>query len=327
MAAVLPELRVNGYRPHALHAPTRHWGETNCYVDLWIELLHALGCAPEAALGFTAGLDFEGDQFTFFKFPQHDLEQLFGLKALELAIYDSLEDHLLEQVRRGHFVLVEVDGFYLPDTQGVSYQLEHSKTTIGINVFNPAKRRMTYFHNAGYFLAEGDDFDALMRRPAAMADNADLLFPYAEFVKDSGARRSLQGLRETALALTRTHVAARPRTNPLRLFANALDTRGDVMAARPPAFFHKYAFNTLRQLGASFELLGTHISWLNDNGDLRLARAALGCETIAAGAKTLQFQMARAFARKKTQGLSQPLAAMAATYDAIFADLDAALGG
>src|SRR5437764_1654107 len=43
---------------HALHDETRDWPETNCYVDLWIELLAARGFAPEAALGFTLTQDF-----------------------------------------------------------------------------------------------------------------------------------------------------------------------------------------------------------------------------------------------------------------------------
>ena len=31
---------------HALHAPERNWPETNCYVDVWVELLHDLGLDP-----------------------------------------------------------------------------------------------------------------------------------------------------------------------------------------------------------------------------------------------------------------------------------------
>jgi len=34
------------YTPSALHHPDRTFPETNCYVDLWIELLHALGIDP-----------------------------------------------------------------------------------------------------------------------------------------------------------------------------------------------------------------------------------------------------------------------------------------
>ena len=66
------------FAAHPLHDADREWPETNCYVDLWIELLHARGLEPEAMLGFTLRQDFEGDQFTFFKPPLADLEALYG---------------------------------------------------------------------------------------------------------------------------------------------------------------------------------------------------------------------------------------------------------
>ena len=49
--AVLPRLNAGAYRRHALHASERLWVEKNCYVDIWIELLHALGLEPLAAMG------------------------------------------------------------------------------------------------------------------------------------------------------------------------------------------------------------------------------------------------------------------------------------
>ena len=61
------------YQRHRLHTQERSWAETNCYVDIWIELLHAWGFEPIAALPFTVAIDFEGDQWTFFKFPHADL--------------------------------------------------------------------------------------------------------------------------------------------------------------------------------------------------------------------------------------------------------------
>lgn len=61
---------------HALHQGERVWVETNCYVDLWVEMLHGMGFDPRAALAFTVTQDFEGDQFTFFKFPLEDIEQV-----------------------------------------------------------------------------------------------------------------------------------------------------------------------------------------------------------------------------------------------------------
>mgnify|MGYP003344902537 CR=1 FL=1 len=42
-------------------------------------------------LGFTLRQDFEGDQFTFFKPKAADLEALYGLEILELALYEDLE--------------------------------------------------------------------------------------------------------------------------------------------------------------------------------------------------------------------------------------------
>ncbi len=41
------------YVPHPLHTDKREWSETNCYVDLWIEVLNALGLDPVAAAAFT----------------------------------------------------------------------------------------------------------------------------------------------------------------------------------------------------------------------------------------------------------------------------------
>ena len=53
MASVFPGLDPDSHIPHALHAQERMWPETNCYTDLWIEVLNAMGLPPEAMLGFT----------------------------------------------------------------------------------------------------------------------------------------------------------------------------------------------------------------------------------------------------------------------------------
>ena len=131
MIAVFPGLDPAGYKPHALHSSERMWPETNCYVDLWIEVLAAQGLAPEAMLGFTLTQDFEGDQFTFFKVPLEDLEELYDIRVTELAIFDSVESHVAEQIGRGRLCLVEMDSYFMPDTQGVGYRNEHGKTTVG----------------------------------------------------------------------------------------------------------------------------------------------------------------------------------------------------
>ncbi len=182
MNCVLPRLDPANYNQHRLHGPERNWPETNCYIDLWIEVLSSLGLPPEAMLGFTARQDFEGDHFTFFKVPLEDLERLYNIRVTELAIFDDVERHVQAQINRGRMPLVEVDSYWLPDTRGVSYQTTHSKTTIGINALDPANKTIHYFHNAGYFSLSGDDYDGVFGRKNSTEGGVQL-FPYVEFAK------------------------------------------------------------------------------------------------------------------------------------------------
>jgi Domain of unknown function (DUF1839) len=320
MVRAIHGVEIEGYRSHPLHAHDRIWPETNCYVDVWIELLPALGFDPLAALSFTVAQDFEGDHFTFFKFPLEDLALLFGLTVQELAIYDSLESHVSTQVRRGYVPLVEVDGYFLPDTVGTSYRLSHSKTTVGINQIDPKNRTVEYFHGVGYHLAFGEDYDGLFRRFSDIAPDNDTLFPYVEFVKRDPSFQH-GSVSATALVLLRRHLKRRPTTNPFQSFREALYAEADGLFAKPADYFHKYAFNTARQAGANFELLASHLSWLgrHDHSDFD-ACVELATE-LASTAKTFQFQMARAFARKRMTGLEPLLDRMASTHSALMGQL------
>ena len=77
--AVLPDLQPTSYRRSDLHAEDLVWVEKNCYVDVWIEVIHALGLDPFAMLPFVVAVDFEGDQWTFFKPPHDELRHLYGI--------------------------------------------------------------------------------------------------------------------------------------------------------------------------------------------------------------------------------------------------------
>lgn len=312
-----------GHRPHRLHDGRRHWPQTNCYVDLWIEVLAALGHAPEAMLGFTAAQDFEGDQFTFFKVPLEDLERLYGLQVTELSVFDTVEAHVREQIARGRLVLVEVDGFHLPDTRGVSYRLQHPKTTIAVTSLDAEARRMTYFHNDGYFALDGEDYDGVFGAPGQVRDPA-LLLPYVEFVK-IGERPEASDPAKTARGLLAHHLARRPRHNPIRAYGRALAGHLDDLARRPSAYFHLYAFNTLRQLGANFELLAAHLAWLAETGGGGFGEAEAAALRIAEGAKTMQFKLARAVARRRFEGLELMVEPMAAAHDVVMESLTAAV--
>ena len=151
--------RARHYRPHPLHSQEMVWKQTNCYVDMWLEVLRWWGFNPYAALPFTIALDFEGDQFTFFKFPHDELERLYGIVVQEHSIYEPLDQHIETQVARGHLMIVEVDAWFLPDTRGSSYRTQHTKTTIGIDAIDRAKRQIGYFHNSGYYVAEDFDYN------------------------------------------------------------------------------------------------------------------------------------------------------------------------
>jgi hypothetical protein len=320
--AFAPAADPDGWRASALHDPARDWPQTNCYVDLWIEALHARGFAPEAMLAFTTRLDFEGDQFTFFKPPLEDVEALYGLATHELALYDDMPEQFAQQCARGRMVMVETDAFFLPDTRGVSYAIEQSKTTIGINRIDIAARRLDYFHNDGFFRAEGEDFDGLMAFGAT--SGRQKLPPYAEIVKPDYPALEGRALKDAARALLGHHLRRRPKDNPVAAFAERLPALVERVGAREPEFFHKFAFNTLRQLGANFELLGAFLDWLGEPNEF--ARETERCKAISEGAKSFQFLLARAVVRKKTVGLDEPMAKLADAYDALFAQMTARQG-
>lgn len=314
MAGVFPGLDAKSYQPHALHHPERDWPQTNCHTDLWIGILHARGLPPEAALGFTSMQDFEGDQFTFFKIPPEDLEALFDIRVLELSIYDSLEAHVQTQIARGRLCLIEVDGFHLPDTKGVSYRLTHPKTTIGINRLDAGARVMEYFHNDGFFRLEGDDCDGVLGLLPAQRAQSDRLFPYGEFVKfpERPPPPPPQGL---VLDLLARHVKRAPSGNPILAWRGVIDAQVRALADKPPGAFHHYAFNTARQAGANFALLAAHLEWLRHQGAAGFEAARESAAALSAAAKSAQFQLARAVSRKRFDGLEALLDPLAGHYE------------
>ena len=278
--------------PHPLHASERVWGESNCYVDLWIELLHARGQDPLACFGFTVAMDFEGDHWSFFKPPLGDLERLYGIVVEELNLWRALELHLAEQIRRGRLAIIEVDAFYLPDTRGTTYHAEHSKTSIAVTAIDPAARRMDYFHNAGTFTLNGYDFSGIFRHD--VLPGSAQLPPYAEMVKlDVLPALTGHSLTEAALERLNTHFTRRPRTNPIAAYRERFAADIEMLQAGEREAFHRYAFANLRQLGASHEIGASFLDWLEARGQTDFAAAAVDFNAIAQHAKALQFKLAR----------------------------------
>jgi len=313
------------YQRHRIHVGNRTWAETNCYTDVIIELLHGLGHEPLAGLPFALAIDFEGDQWTFFKFPHADLLDLYGLDIQELAPWRPLVAHIEEQVGAGRPVLVELDSCYLPDTAGIAYRLAHVKSTVAVNEIDTAGRHLGYFHNQGYHHLEGLDFVDVFQLDGLVHER--MLPPYIEFVKRAPRFTPLSGagLVEASLALACRHVSRIPARNPFPAFKAAVQQDLEWLLRADIDAFHAYSFATLRQYGACFELARTYLDWLSEQGVGGLARATEAYGQISQGTKAFQFQLARAMMRGKAFDLS-PLDAMAGWWEQAVDDLGHRLG-
>jgi hypothetical protein len=292
-ASAMPHVSAAGYVPHALHGPTAVWTEKNCYVDLWIEMLHALGIDPRPLLGFTIAVDFEGDQWTFFKPPHADLDELYGIDVQELNIWRPLRDHLVEHVTAGRVILAEVDACWLPDTAATSYRREHDKTTIAVAAIDAGARELLYFHNAGCYELSGDDFDGVLQT----SPEAGTLPYYAEFVRfDRLLRRPVGDLTTLALERLGRHLKRAPPDNPVTRFSARLheESGRGLRGLTGPATYHRWAFATTRQMGAACELAAAHLCWLERHGAGDYTDSALHFERLASLAKALIFKGARA---------------------------------
>ena len=286
------------YQPSFLHADDRLWQETNCYADVWIELLHALGLDPVPALAFLFSTDFDGDQWRFFKYPLSDLRTLYGLQVMEMNPWRGVEHHTEEQLAAGRFLTIEVDSWYLPDTAGTAYQREHVKTTIAPNMIDRQAQRLGYFHNTGYHELTDADYAGLFRHH--LSDQPEVLIPYVELVRTDGILHpGPADLLAGTLELVRAHVRRRPVDDPIVALRKRMEADTDWLRTGDMDLFHLYAFATLRQLGASSELASSLCTWLADRGE-PTGPAADSFLALAATAKTVQFKLARLMAGRAT---------------------------
>lgn len=296
------ELNPENYQKHLIHTQERDWAETNCYVDVWIELLNALGHEPIAAMPFSLGIDFEGDQWTFFKFQLPDIYQLYGIEVQELAVWKPLIQHIEEQINMGRPVLVELDSMYLPDTAGTAYKMAHVKTTVAINEIDIENKHLGYFHAQGYYTLEADDFDNVFR---LNSNDPSILEPYVEIAKLRGTQSiEIESIVKKSLVILKKQLQMLPSENPFISFKIQLETDLEWLKQQDLEMFHQYSFATLRQFGACFELAANYMEWLMKNGEENLLHASSCFKQISETAKIYQFQLARVISRGKSLDLS-----------------------
>ena len=286
------------YAVHDLHRVQRAWQESNCYIDVWIEVLHAQRLDPLASFPFVLTIDFEGDQWTFFKPPLEDLNTMYGLEVQELNVWRPLINHVVEHLSGGKVVLTEANSFYLPDTQGTDYRQNHVKTTIGIQEIDVEARWLRYFHNRGYHELSGDDFAHTFRLDRPLDPTALPLF--AEFVRFSRIERlPAEELLARSKGLLKKHLRRRPATNPVARFKPRFIADVEWLKSAGLATFHGHAFATLRQLGAAFEFATEYVRWLGARGEAGLEPIAAHFDAISENTKALVLKTARAVNTKR----------------------------
>jgi hypothetical protein len=183
-------------------------------------------------------------------------------------------------------------------------------------------KRLGYFHNEGYHQLSDEDFDGVL---GLGPQDPWKLPPYVELVRLERLQTEEPSI-ELVSALTAQHLARRPRVNPIERLAKRLDSDRSALRELGIEHFHNYAFGTCRQCGASAEVAAAFVDWLGarDGGGLDEAVARL--RSIAEGAKTVQFGLARIVAGRGFD-IQAPLDEMAAAWDEAMAILVERYGG
>jgi len=305
------------HRSHFTHHADRDWPETNCYLDLWIEILHALGLDPIPALACLLAADHDGFNWTFAKQQPEDLRRLYGLNVNEENAWLPVHELIKSGAARGVLHTVEVDSWWLPDTAGTAYHSDHVKTTITPTTFDAERHRLQYIHNAGLYELSGDDFNGIF----GLLPGSELtLPPYIEVIRHQ-PEQAVAGALEIVV---REHLSRRASGNPVeRLAASVHDASGWLPDAGMSTF-HLWAFASLRQCGATAELLADLAEHIN-TAFPGAASAAPALRQVSASAKSAQFKMARV-ANGRKGDVAPALSAMVTGWQEGFAAIVAAVG-
>jgi hypothetical protein len=305
------------YRPHRLHSPDRTYPETNCYTDILIEFVHARGDEPLAMMGCALPVDFEGDQWTFFKPRPGDLEELYGIDIHEMQPYRPLPEQIAEQIELGRTLVVELDSFHMPDTAATSYRKEHVKSSVVAEAIDPAAELLRYFHGTGYHELSGEDYRGIFRVGPDL--HGDVLPPYTELARlDAGPELEGEELRGAARRMLVEQAGRRPDDSPFARFGEQLGRELPELLAGDAQRFHDYAFATVRMVGSAFEAGADHVEWVLEEAG---GPAAASMREIVEGCKALSFKLAR----RRDFDPAERIQALASAWDGAFGRLDDAL--
>ncbi|MGC4093537.1 MAG: DUF1839 family protein [Polyangiaceae bacterium] len=177
-----------------------------------------------------------------------------------------------------------------------------------------ATERLGYFHNAGYYALEGEDFRELFRlgKPA----DPQFLPLFAELVKyDRVERLDTPELARRSRENLSFWYARRPSENPFQRFTPVFVRTIEELKARDVAEYHAYAFATIRQFGSCFDLTAQYLRWLGAALPGSIGSAAPHFEAISNSAKAMILKGARAVAGRKAVDFAPMLGDMARAWD------------
>jgi len=305
---------MSGHRLHTQETPIG--AETNCYVDVWIELLHAWGFEPLAALPFNRGPPtLKGTSGPFLQvFRCLTLRTLFGLDVQELAIWRP-RSWGTSRSRWAWDVPVSRRARFLSSAghrRGPPISKQHQKSTGRRRCdWTSRGRRLGYFHGQGYYEGwEADDFPSASSawRPRARSSLSAPLRGIREASRGAAAEsvESLVGIFALASLQTAVDASCR-RTNPFVRFKGR-DSPRDLELADVR---HRSRYSTStrsRRFASSVPATRAAATYPRLVADSRNAPDWTGrspaCRASPQGPRTLQFQLARAMSRQKPLNLN-----------------------
>lgn len=288
MKSMYPGLSMEGFVQHPLHRQDSLWSNTNCYMDVWIELLHGMGRRPEPLFAAAVAAETQVEQFEFLKVDHRDLEQVHGIRVGEYDVWTTLLEHVTTHMQAGNVIIVEADAHWLPDTRGISYGIEHTKTSIVPVHVDARNKHLVYLHNEGLHELRGDDFDYVL---GEQRSQGIVPAPYMELVRLDRLNAPDDDLaREHTIRLLKYHAGRSPVTNPVADLMDVLRSRYQWLATAGMDGYHALCFETTRQLGVVALLAAEAVRFSQVD---HLQPAAEAYLDVSKEAKALQFQLAR----------------------------------
>ena len=115
--------------------------------------------------------------------------------------------------------------------------------------------------------------------------------------------------------LLKRHFERRPASNPFVRFGERFAQDLPGLQAKGLPYYHAWAFASIRQAGAAFDLAAAHLRWLAAFDHPALMAAADSFDTIAQGNKALILKGARAVNSGRPFDATPLMAEMAQAWD------------